>query len=91
MGSVTVPEKSQPITFAGGSDMEACLSGSLPLVLLGLEKGVQTVCWVQRDVGHLYEYFAGGGGGDGDGVERWGAEEARHERFHCCGRHYCCG
>lgn len=26
LGSVTVPEKSQPITFEGGSDMEACLS-----------------------------------------------------------------
>ena len=27
LGSATVPEKSQPITFEGGRDMEACLSG----------------------------------------------------------------
>lgn len=27
LGVVTVPEKSQPITFEGGSAIEACLSG----------------------------------------------------------------
>lgn len=48
---------------------------------------MQTVGWVQGDVGHFYEDLAGSGGGDGNGVERRGAEEARHEDLHCCGCH----
>ena len=63
---MTVPEKSQPITFEGGSDMEACCHLS---VLLGLEEGVQTIGWVQGYVGHFYADLRG----DGDGVEGWGA------------------
>ena len=60
-------------------------------VLLGLEEAVQTIGWVQGYVGHFYEDLGGGGSGDGDGVEGRGAQEARHEGFHCFDSHYLLG
>ena len=68
--------------------MEACLSEwDFCQSKWGLEEGLRTVGWIQRDVGHFYKYLGRGRGGDGDGVERWGTEEARHEGFHGCGFH----
>lgn len=56
-------------------------------VLLGLEEGVRTIGWVQGYVGHFYEDLRGGGSWDGYGVERRGAQEARHQGSHCCDCH----
>ena len=94
LGSATMPEKSQPITFEGGREMEACLSGGIFVSLAGVGgHGVQTVGRVQRDVGYFYKDLGPGWGGNGDGVERWGAEKTRHEGFHLrrsCFFRVCC-
>lgn len=86
---MTVPEKSQPMTFEGGSDIEACLSERFLSALMGLEVEMQTVGWIQGGVGHFHENLVGCGGFDGNCREGGGAKKACHEGIHCCACHAC--
>ena len=84
-----MPEKSQPMTFAGGRDIEACLSEvhRVSNAKFWLEEmSMQPIHRVQRDIGDLHKDLVGLLGENRNVVQGRSPQCSRHQSLHGC----CC-